>query len=101
LGGIGTGLFFFIQYVAYSFGFWYGVNCVAENYRCTPDKAGQVYTPGNVITVFFAIFVGSYNFLQIVPSLMAILEGLKAAKRMYSIIDMLPTIKNNKDGLKK
>jgi hypothetical protein len=88
LGGIGTGLFFFIQYSAFSFGLWYGTQCVAGTYRCSPDKSGQVYTIGNVIAVFFAIFVGSYNFLPLVPSVMAIMEGLKAAKRMYSIIDM-------------
>jgi ABC-type multidrug transport system fused ATPase/permease subunit len=88
LGGIGTGLFFFIQYSAFAFGLWYGTHCVAGTYRCLPDKGGHVYTPGNVVTVFFAIFVGSYNFLQLVPNVMSIMEGLKAAKRMYSIIDM-------------
>ncbi len=41
--GIGTGLFFFIQYSAFSFGFWYGTHCVAGTYRCT---APTVYTPG-------------------------------------------------------
>jgi ATP-binding cassette subfamily B (MDR/TAP) protein 1 len=101
LAGIGTGLFFFVQYCAFSFGFWYGTHCVAGSYRCSTDVTGAVYSPGEVTLVFFTIFVGSYNFLQLVPNLMAIIEGLKAAKRLYKIIDLEPLIKKNSSGLKK
>ena len=52
--------------------------------------------------MFFAIFVGSYNFIQLIPNLIAIIEGMKAAKRLYKIIDQEPTISNDKGrGLKK
>lgn len=102
--GIGTGLFFFIQYCAFSFGFWYGTHCVAGSYRCRPDSEGQPYTPGEATIVFFAIFVGSFNFMQLVPNIMAILEGMKAASRMYKIIDQEPTIDSktsSSKGIKK
>ena len=42
--------------------------------------------------VFFAIFVGSFNFMQLVPNIIAILDGLKAAKRLNTIIDQKPLI---------
>lgn len=98
--GLGTGLFFFIQYCAFSFGFWYGTHCVAGSYRCSTSVTGGVYTPGDVTIVFFALFVGSFNFMQLLPNVTAILDGLKAAKRLYKIIDMEPTIKKNNNGLK-
>lgn len=46
LAGVGTGIFFFIQYCAFSFGFWYGTHCVAGSYRCPLSSTGSVYTPG-------------------------------------------------------
>jgi len=101
LAGVGTGLFFFIQYCAFSFGFWYGSHCVAGSYRCPPSVTGAVYTPGEVTLVFFTIFVGSFNFMQLVPNVMAIIEGLKAAKRLYKIIDQEPVIKKNSNGIKR
>ena len=37
-----------------------------------------------------------------IPNLIAIIEGMKAAKRLYKIIDQEPTISNDKGrGLKK
>jgi len=101
LAGVGTGLFFFIQYCAICFGFWYGTHCVAGSNRCPPSVTGSVYTPGEVTLVFFTIFIGSYYFLQLVPNIMAIIEGLKAAKRLYKIIDLQPVIIKNSSGIKK
>jgi len=85
--GLGTGLFFFIQYCAFSFGFWYGTHCVGGTYRCPTSVTNSVYSPGEVTIVFFALFVGSFNFMQLVPNVMAILGGMQAAKRLYKIID--------------
>ncbi len=93
--GIGTGLFFFIQYCAFSFGFWYGTHCVANSYRCTSDTA---YTPGDATIVFFTIFVGSFNFMQLVPNVVAILDGMKAAKRLYDVIDKKSIIGAPREG---
>jgi ATP-binding cassette subfamily B (MDR/TAP) protein 1 len=100
LAGLGTGLFFFIQYCAFSFGFWYGTHCVAGTYRCSPSVTGSAYTPGEVTIVFFALFVGSFNFMQLLPNVMAIMEGLKAAKRLYAIIDLAPAIDKHAGGIK-
>jgi hypothetical protein len=52
--------------------------------------------------VFFAIFVGSFNFMQLVPNVMAILDGLKAAKRLYKVIDQKAVIADIKQlGVRK
>jgi len=89
--GVGTGLYFTIQYCAFSFGFWYGTHCVAGTYRCSE---GVPYTPGESTIVFFANFVGSFNFMLLVPNIMAIVEGMKAAKRLYAVIDRKPEMIN-------
>ena len=87
LGGVGTGLFFMIQYLAFSFGFWYGTQCIAGNSHCPVSVTGSVYTPGDATIVFFAMFVGSFNFMSLTPNVLAIMEGMKAATRLYKVID--------------
>lgn len=78
---------------------------MAGTYRCSTEVTGSVYTPGEATIVFFAIFVGSFNFMQLMPNIMAILEGLKAAKRLYKIIDQEPqlfnVVKSGRPGLTK
>ena len=37
--------------------------------------------------MFFAMFVGSFNFMSLTPNVLAILEGMKAATRLYKVID--------------
>jgi len=101
LAGLGTGLFFFIQYAAFTYGCWYAVHCVAGSHRCPTWITGSVYTPGDATTVFFALFVGSFNFMQLLPNVMAIIEGAKAAKRLYKIIDQQPIIKKDPNGFRK
>lgn len=46
LAGIGTGIYYFIQYCTYSFGFWYATHCVGGTHLCSPSVTGSVYTPG-------------------------------------------------------
>ena len=104
-GGIGTGIFFFIQYCAFSWGFYFGSHCVGGSHICSTKWTGSVYTPGEATIVFFAIFVGSFNFMQLVPNIIAIIDGMKAAHRLYTIIDQEPTIDkrlpDDPPGLKK
>lgn len=67
--GIGTGLFFFIQYLAFAYGYWYGVHCVGNNSMCRSEEA---YSPGEANIVFFAIAIGCYNFMPLLPNLTVI-----------------------------
>lgn len=85
--GIGSGLFFLAQFFAYALGFWYGSHCAQGSNVCSDSVTGSRYTAGEIMIVFFAIFVGSYNFMQLVPSLQKIYSGMKAAYRLYKVID--------------
>lgn len=82
--GIGTGLFFFVQYLAFSYGAWYGVQCVGNTSKCTSEVA---YTPGETNTIFFSVAIGCYNFMPLLPNIAIIFQGMKAANRLYKIID--------------
>ena len=103
-GAIGTGLFFFIQYLSYSYGFWFGTHCIAGSNVCPTSVTGEHYSPGQFTSCFFTIFIGSFNFMQIVPNITAILNGMKAGKRLYKVIDQKSTIdseENKEVGLKR
>jgi ATP-binding cassette, subfamily B (MDR/TAP), member 1 len=99
---IGTGLFFFIQYCAFSWGYYFGIHCVGGTHVCSTTWTKTPYTPGETTIVFFAIFVGSFNFMQLVPNILSILEGKKAAARLYAVIDQEPLIDSLvSNGIKK
>ena len=92
MGGFGTGILYFTIYASFAWGFYFSTQCIVGTNLCSTTWTGEVYTPGQSLTVFFAIFIGSYNFLQLTPNLTAIVNGMKAAKRIYDIIDQPPTI---------
>ena len=83
LGGIGSGVFYAVQFFAYSWAFWYGSHCSQATYMCPISVTGSRYTSGDVISVFFAMFTGSYNFMQLIPSLQKIYNGMFCAYRIY------------------
>lgn len=68
MAGIATGLFFFMQYGIFSFGFWFGTHCIGGTYRCPVTGSDKIYTPGEVTAVFFATFIGLFNFMQFGPT---------------------------------
>jgi ABC-type multidrug transport system fused ATPase/permease subunit len=67
--------------------------------NCSVSVTGVPYSPGEVLSVSAALFVGSYNFMSLVPNLTAIREGMKAAKRLYRVIDSTPTISLSQEGI--
>ncbi len=82
-GGIGDGLFYITQFFAYAWAFWYGSHCAQDTNVCPTSATGSKYTAGQVVSVFFALFVGSYNFMQLIPSIQKIYGGMKSAYRLY------------------
>jgi hypothetical protein len=87
MGGVGIGILVFVQYATFAWGFYFSTQCTAGTHLCSTSWTGGIYTPGQALIVFMAIFVGSYNFLQLTPNVTAIVNGMKAAKRIYNIID--------------
>ena len=82
------------MFLLYSLGYWFGAGCVEGTNGCTASISGKFYSPGNVITVFFAILVACFYLSQLSPALKKIGEGREAASRIYNIIEREPKIKN-------
>jgi ATP-binding cassette subfamily B (MDR/TAP) protein 1 len=81
-GGAGLGFMNFSFYGAYALGLWYGAVQVAD---------GNI-TPGEVLTVFFAVLFGIFGMGTAAPSFIALGKARAAAAVVYGIIERVPTI---------
>lgn len=90
---IGFGLLWFIIYSSYALAFWYGVGLILRD-RGLGDDA--VYTPGNMVTVFFSVMTGSMNFGISSPYIEAFGISKAAGSRIFQVIDNTPEINLSK-----
>ncbi|XP_050239582.1 ABC transporter B family member 11-like isoform X2 [Quercus robur] len=74
--GLSLGVVMFILYCSYALAVWYGGKMIL-------DKG---YTGGDVITVMFAVLVGSTNLGQASPCMSAFAAGQAAAFKMFETI---------------
>ncbi|CAG9855747.1 unnamed protein product [Phyllotreta striolata] len=96
-GAIGFGLLWFLIYCSYALAFWYGVKLVLRDRKATDP----VYTPSNMVTVFFSVMTGSMNFGIASPYIEAFGISRAAAAKIFSVIDHIPTINLSKrNGVK-
>jgi ATP-binding cassette, subfamily B (MDR/TAP), member 1 len=74
---------FFVIYGAEGLAFWYGATLIVN---------GTITNPGVVITVFFAVLIGSFSVAEIAPNLQAFTLALSACSKIYETIDRVPKI---------
>jgi ATP-binding cassette subfamily B (MDR/TAP) protein 1 len=79
IGGISTGLFFFIQYCLFGVGFLYGTHCLTGTSSCPISITGSHYTPGEIVVCFFEIFICTFSVMQLASNFEAIKNGIMAA----------------------
>ncbi|XP_050514648.1 ATP-dependent translocase ABCB1-like isoform X1 [Diabrotica virgifera virgifera] len=89
---LGFGLLWFMIYASYALAFWYGVKLVLRDRTAT----NQIYTPSNMVTVFFSVMTGSMNFGIASPYIEAFGISKAAASKIFSVIDHKPTINLSK-----
>ncbi|KAG5875736.1 hypothetical protein JTB14_010724 [Gonioctena quinquepunctata] len=92
LSAIGMSFLWFLIYASYSLAFWYGVKLLLEQ-RGWDDP---VYTPGNMVTVFFSVMTGSMNFGISSPYIEVFGISKAAASKIFSVIDNNPIINESK-----
>ena len=106
LTGLSGGLTFGIMYAVYGLGFWYGIKCVMDDregeecMKCVltdPDYLQcltdcQRYTPGALLSVFFAVLIGGFQAGMAAPYVEALSTSRSAAGKIYRIIDRVPEI---------
>ncbi|XP_022900124.1 ATP-dependent translocase ABCB1 [Onthophagus taurus] len=96
--GIGFGLLWFFIYASYALAFWYGVKLILDEKEAGIPEDERVYTPGNMVTVFFSVMQGSMNFGMASPYIEAFGIARGAAAKVFSVIDNEPIINKAKDN---
>jgi len=82
----------FIMFCTYGLCLWFGVWLIREGR--TNASTGNTWTGGDVLTVFFALLMGSFSLGSLGPSGEAVNEGKFAGHRLIEIIDRVPEIDN-------
>ncbi|KAK3580600.1 hypothetical protein CHS0354_002698 [Potamilus streckersoni] len=77
--GMSTGAFWFFIFAIMSIAFWYGIELVILK------EPG--FEPGNVITIFFSVMIGTMSLAQAFPALETISASRAAAARVFEIIE--------------
>ncbi|XP_011185431.1 ATP-dependent translocase ABCB1 [Zeugodacus cucurbitae] len=88
--GLGFGLLWFFIYASYALAFWYGVGLVLKSYDHVPGYDN--YTPGNMITIFFSVMMGSMNIGMASPYIEAFGIAKGACAKVFKLIEQVPTI---------
>lgn len=95
--GIAVGLLLLTIFTSYAVGLRYGGTLILNSRknnpicRISPISSGCV-SPGDVITAFFAVIIGSMTFAQIAPNLGQLARARIAAHRIFYVIDRVPDI---------
>ncbi|KAI0284634.1 P-loop containing nucleoside triphosphate hydrolase protein [Russula aff. rugulosa BPL654] len=89
--GVGLSSFFFFLYAAYGLAFSFGTTLINEGHA----------TPGEIINVIMSILIGSFSLALMAPELQAVNNGRGAAARLFTTIDLVPSIDSaSEEGLK-
>jgi ATP-binding cassette subfamily B (MDR/TAP) protein 1 len=97
--GVGTGLTFFVSYLTYALGFWYGTSLVADDIDDNCSRG--CLTGGDVIATFFSIIIGATALGQVFAPLTAFFTAKSTVCSIIDVIDRKPLIDNVSDeGLK-
>ncbi|CAD8092756.1 unnamed protein product [Paramecium primaurelia] len=96
--GLAIGLLWAASLWSYALGFWYGAKLIAD--QTYNHNQGDVYTVGDVMTIFFAIVTGGFSLGQAGPCVQNFAKGQAAAAEMYEILDRQPKIYNPKNPIK-
>ncbi|KAI2474213.1 Multidrug resistance protein-like protein 49-like protein, partial [Diabrotica virgifera virgifera] len=94
LSALGFGLLWLMIYSSYALAFWYGVKLVLRDRAVT----NPIYTPSNMVTVFFSVMSGASNFGGASPYIEAFGISKAAASKIFSVIDHKPTINLSKEN---
>ena len=70
------------------------LNCILGEPNCPVEMTGEKYDVGDVVVVVFAFMTAGLNLSELGPSIEKITAGRQAAKRIFSVIDREPAVKN-------
>lgn len=88
VNGVGMGVTFFILFGIYALGFWYGGRLVVVE---------KIMTPGSMLTVFFAIVMGSRGIGQGMGQLPDLVKARVAAGAIFDLMDTPCQVDRNEE----
>ncbi|XP_072396487.1 ATP-dependent translocase ABCB1-like [Diabrotica undecimpunctata] len=88
---ISNGCLWFFVYACYALSFWYGVTLILNDRHLPEDQ--QVYTPANMVSVFFSTLIATWNFGLGAPLLETFGTAKGAAQKIFSVLDSKPIIR--------
>ncbi|RZC36876.1 ABC tran domain containing protein, partial [Asbolus verrucosus] len=92
---ISNGLIWFFVFASYALSFWYGVGLILEE-RDLPENE-KVYTPANMVSVFFCTLIATWNFGTGAPYFEIFGTACGAAAKVFEILDTEPKINLHKN----
>ncbi|KAJ8942717.1 hypothetical protein NQ318_017016 [Aromia moschata] len=93
---LSNGCLWFFVYACYALSFWYGVGLIIEEKDLPPEE--RIYTPGNLVAVFFSTLVATWNFGMGAPFLEVFGAANGAAQKIFSVLDSQPKINKSKES---
>lgn len=88
--GVGMGYTEAVMTLIYALALWYGMTLV---YGGTNNPStDEPWTGGEILTVFFCIFIGGFMLSQMDPGMKAMAAGQVAGARIFAAIDNVPII---------
>lgn len=87
---ISNGIMWFFVFASYALSFYYGVELILEE-KYWPIE-DQVYTPANMVSVFFCTLIAGWNFGTGAPYFETFGTACGAAAKIFEILDTEPEI---------
>ncbi|CAL1142099.1 unnamed protein product [Cladocopium goreaui] len=88
--GLGMGYTMMIVFFGYALAFWFGMT-LRYNGSINPST-GKEWQPGNIMAIFFCVFIGSFMVGNLDPSIKAMQAARMAAGRFFQAKENKPTI---------
>mmetsp|Transcript_111804 Transcript_111804/g.154396 ORF Transcript_111804/g.154396 Transcript_111804/m.154396 type:complete len:132 (+) Transcript_111804:64-459(+) len=89
----GNGFIYLGFYFMYAYSFFMGAVFINKGYE--NHTYGRIFTPGDVMTIFFGVAFGSFALGGAAPNAKSVKEGQIAAKTAFEVIDRVPAIPLN------
>ncbi|KAL1517850.1 hypothetical protein ABEB36_001558, partial [Hypothenemus hampei] len=91
---VNQGFVWFLTYACFALSFWYGVSLVIEERSLPPEE--RVYTPANMISVFFCALMANWNFGTVGPYLEVFGMASGSAFKVFQVLDSDSEMLKNK-----
>ncbi|CAK9045272.1 ATP-dependent translocase ABCB1 (ATP-binding cassette sub-family B member 1) (Multidrug resistance protein 1) (P-glycoprotein 1) (Phospholipid transporter ABCB1) (CD antigen CD243) [Durusdinium trenchii] len=88
--GAGMGYTMIVVFFGYALAFWFGMT-LRYNGALNPST-GKEWQPGNIMAIFFCVFIGSFMVGNLDPSIKAMQAARMAAGRFFKVKENKPAI---------